>query len=727
VILAAKLRAPGLRRDLVPRPALVEHVAAGTAQRLTLLAAPAGWGKTTLLAAWQHHERGARRFAWLSVDPWDNDPVRFWTYVVEAIRTVEPLVGADALALLQARGTRLVENVLPALVNDLEPLGERVVLVLDDYHLIENEEIHEALVFLLDHLPRSLHLVIATRFDPPLPIARMRARGELLEIRAQELRFSPEESASFLNEVLGLGLEHEDVLRLHERTEGWAAGLYLAVLSLRGRPDPRPFIAAFAGDDRHVVDYLAAEVLRGQSEDVRTFMLRTSVLDRLSGPLCDVLTGKLGSAAMLRRIERANLFLVPLDNRRRWYRYHHLFGSLLFHELEQTEPDLIAELHRRASSWYREAGFIPDAIRHAIAAGEVDEARELIAEHWNAFFNQGRLATVAGWLDALPGDAVAGDSRLSVARAWLALDRGLLEEVEAWIDASSEGVSPEGHMETAVLRAVHRFKSGDVGQANEAARKVLELAPPEAVFPRTAAGCVLGATHYWSGESARAVEALGEAAHLARSAKNDLAASYALGYLAVVAADRGDLKAADAFASQALQQSDEPGFEEHFVTMMAHLGRAKTRLREGNIGKAERAASRSLALGLRGAGRIEIASALLTLAEVKQVQGAAAEGEALVREARELISNCPDPRMLAESASRRATPRDPSEGELTDRELAVLRLLDTDLSQREIGATLYVSLNTVKTHTRGIFRKLRVSNRREAVERARALGLLALR
>jgi LuxR family maltose regulon positive regulatory protein len=238
---------------------------------------------------------------------------------------------------------------------------------------------------------------------------------------------------------------------------------------------------------------------------------------------------------------------------------------------------------------------------------------------------------------------------------------------------------------------------------------------------------VLGATHYWSGETARAVEALEEAADLARSAKNDLASSYALGYLALVAADRGDLKAADVFASRALRQSDEPGFEEHFVTMMAHLGRAKTRLREGNLGEAERAASRALALGLRGAGRIEIASALLTLAEVKQVRGAAAEGEALVREARELISKCPDPRMLVEAAPGRATPHESSDGELTDRELAVLRLLDSDLSQREIGTALYVSLNTVKTHTRGIFRKLRASNRREAVERARALGLLALR
>jgi LuxR family transcriptional regulator, maltose regulon positive regulatory protein len=652
--------------------------------------------------------------------------VRFWAYVVEAIRTVEHSVGADALALLQARGTSLLEHVMPALINDLEPLEERLVVVLDDYHLIENTEIHEGLSFLLERLPPSLRLVIATRSDPPLPLARMRARGELLELRAAELRFSPEESGVFLNEVLGLGLEPDDLARLHERTEGWAAGLYLAALSLRGRADRRPFIAAFAGDDRHIVDYLGAEVLRGQPDDVRIFMLRTSVLDRLSGPLCDAVTGTPGSAAVLRNIERANLFLLPLDNRRCWYRYHQLFGRLLLHELEQADPGLIAELNRRASAWHREAGLIPEAIYHATAAGDMDEARELIAGNWNAFFNQGRLATVTGWLDALPGNAVTSDARLCVARAWLALDRGLLDEVETWIDAAEGGIAPQARVETAVLRAVYRFKIGDVGKAHGAALKALGLAPVDAVFARTAAACIVGITHYWSGEATRAVEMLEEAADLARAAGNHLAVSYALGYLAVIEADRDELETADELASLALRQSDEPGFKEHFVTMMAHLGRAKVRLRQGEVAEAETAATRALALGLRGAGRIEIASAQLTLAEVKQIRGAAKEAEALLGEARELLSMCPDGHVLAGRAQQRPAPlHEPAGEELTDRERAVLRLLDTDLTQREIGSALYVSLNTVKTHTRGIFRKLDVSNRRDAVDRARALGLLS--
>jgi LuxR family transcriptional regulator, maltose regulon positive regulatory protein len=724
VVLVTKLRAPTPRRDLVARPALVERLAADLGQKLTLVAAPAGWGKTTLLGAWQQAKRPPRRFAWLSLDPWDNDAVRFWTYVVEALRTVEPRVGAEALALVQARGTNLVETFLPALLNELEALDERLVLVLDDYHVIESAEIHESLAFVLDHLPRPLHLALATRFDPPLPIARLRARGELLEIRADDLRFTPEESESFLNDALALGLEKDDVARLHERTEGWAAGLYLAALSLRGRDDPRPFIAAFAGDDRHVVDYLGAEVLRGQPDDVRTFMLRTSILDAFSGPLCDAVTGTRGSTAMLRRIERANLFLVPLDNRRRWYRYHHLFGRLLLHELEHAEPQLVPELHRRASAWHRAAGSIPEAIHHALEGGDVDTARELVAAHWNAFFNQGRLATVAGWLDRLPAETVAGDARLCIARAWLALDLRLLDDVETWLDAAERLVQPEARVDTAVLRAVYHFKIGDIRRSQAAAREALELAAPDAVFPRTAAACILGITSHWSGDRGRAVEALDAAADLARAAGNDLATSYALGYLAVIEADRGDVEAAEELASRALSQSDEPGFREHFVTMAGHLGLARARLHRADAEGAEAAAARALALALRGAGNIEIAAAQLALAEAKRLGGDEDAAEGLVREAGELLSTCPDPGVLAAAAPRGGPSPATAGAQLTEREQAVLRLLATNLSQREIGAALYVSLNTVKTHTRGIFRKLDASNRREAVERAHVLGLL---
>jgi len=721
----------------VSRTALLDQLSALDRYKLTLVSAPPGSGKTTLIAGWQQLGQHQRQPLWLSIDRWDNDPGRFWTYVIEAIRVVEPQVGTETLALLRAPGARLLESVVPTLINELEPLRERIVLVLDDYHLITAREIHEAIAFLLEHLPATLRLLIVTRSDPPLPLASLRARGELLEIRASELRFTQEEAAEFLNGVLGLGLDVEDIGRLHERTEGWAAGLYLAALSLRGRSDPRPFIAAFAGDDRHVVDYLGAEVLSAQPDAVQSFMLRTSVLDSLCGPLCDAVTGTTGSVELLTRIERANLFLVALDNSRSWYRYHHLFGRLLQHELQQLEPQLIPTLHRRASDWYLSAGSIPEAIHHRIAAGDTDEAAELVALHWNDFFNHGRLATVSGWLDALPRDAPESHPRLCIARGWLALDLGRLEEAGNWIEAADNLVPRDAEaldVESAVLRMVHRFKIGDVGRAQQAAEEALALASEEALFPRTVAHCILGITLYWSAEPDRAVDVLEEAVRLARSAHNDLAASYALGYLSVIHAEHDELHAADELASTATTLSDEPGFSEHFVAMMAQLGRAKICLLRGELEEAETAASRAHELSLRGAGRIETASALWTLAEVRYARAARDKARRLLKEARAALEDCPDPRAAADALALterrlRATPRRQAGGEsaaqeLTDRELAVLRLLKTDLSQREIGATLYVSVNTVKTHMRGIFRKLEASSRREAVERARTLELL---
>jgi LuxR family maltose regulon positive regulatory protein len=740
-VLLTKLRGPEPRGDLVPRPVLHEQLSTLHGYKLTLVAAPAGSGKTTLVATWQRLTRPRVAAAWLSIDQWDNDPVRFWTYVIEAVRTVRPHAGAEALALLRAPGTRLLETVVPALINELDASREQVVLVLDDYHLITNTAIHESVELLLERLPPAFRLLIASRSDPPLPLARMRARGELLEIRAKELRFTSEESDALLNGLLGLRLEREDVDRLHDRTEGWAAGLYLAALSLRGHADPHQFIAAFAGDDRQIVDYLAVEVLQAQTEAVRTFMLRTSILERLSGPLCDAVIGTTGSAELLAELERANLFVVPLDNRRHWFRYHHLFGRLLLHELEQTEPQLVALLHRRACAWYRAEDSIPEAIHHALGAGDADLAAELVAEHWNAFFNHGRLATVTGWLDSLPRSIVESDRRLCIARGWLALDLGHVDEVERWIDMAeyaqpAETPAGAGSLDpdTAVLRMVYRFKTGDVGLALQEAEETLDLAPAEAVFPRTVARCIHGIGLYWSGEVDRAVEALEEAARHARSARNDLAAAYALGYLSVLHAEGNRPAAADQLVSEARELSDEPGFSEHFVSMMVHLGEAKARAKEGRLEEAESAAGRAHELALRGAGRIELASALQTLAEVLHARGDRTEARRRLVEARAILESCPDPRRAGDQLTRaerrlRVPTRRAADGEattdgLTERELAVLRLLETDLSQREIGATLYVSVNTVKTHMRGIFRKLGASSRGEAVEQARALRLL---
>ena len=401
--------------------------------------------------------------------------------MVEAVRTVEPNFGLSALALLSAR-----EDVrtlaLPALINELAALDRPLVLVLDDYHLIVEPTIHAELAYLVERLPPTLEVAISTRVDPPLRLARLRARGELVHVRAGELRFSPSEAAALLD-GLGLELSEADVAQLQERTEGWAAGLYLAALSLRARSDRHEFVARFAGDDRHLVDYLGAEVLEDQPHEVRCFMLRTSILGRFCAPLCDALLDEGGSLELLAELERSNLFLVPLDDRREWYRYHHLFGQLLALELEQSQPDVAPELHRRASRWLREHGHVSDAIHHAAAAGDAADAADLVAEHWRSFFNHGRLATVAGWLDSLPADLVEHDRRLAAARAWLALDVGRLEEAGRWIGLA-EAAGGELDAGTALPMAVQRFKVGDMAAARAAAVRAIQLAPDEGSFER---------------------------------------------------------------------------------------------------------------------------------------------------------------------------------------------------------------------------------------------------
>ena len=739
VFATTKLHIPGLRPGLVAREPLVELLVAGRHRKLTLVDAPAGSGKTTLLAEWRASPRERRPFAWLTLDSEDNDPARFWTGVVRALRTLEPGFGELALAALET-GIALREVVLPLLVNELAELERPLVLVLDDYQAIDKEEVHRSLSFLLERLPRPLHVALATRFDPPLPLARMRVRDELTEVRADDLRFGEDEAAALLRGALGLELDADEVGLLRRRTEGWAAGLYLAALSVRGRSDAAGFIRSFAGDDRHVVDYLSREVLAGQPEEVRRFLLRTSVLERLCGPLCDALVGGSHSALLLTEIESRNLFLIPLDTTRTWYRYHQLFGELLRHELALTEPPAVPELHRRAAVWYRARGLVRDAIHHAAAAGDTDDARELVASHWNEFFNRGRLETVARWLDALPRPAVRNDPRLCVAGAWLALDRGRLEEARAWID--SAGAAMEGRQRRAALRpelealrAVQAFKAGDVAAAGAAARRTLALGLDEAAFPRTVAQLILGITHYFAGEAAAAETALAEAARLAARAGNDLGRSYALGYLGLLRAAAGDGAGAERYGVEATGLSDAPGFVEHFVTMAGHLACGRAAELAGQLEEAEARLERALALAGRGAGRPERALAALALGRVRQALGHAEAARALLREARQELAACPDPGRLgaqlsaAEAlvgAARRgagSAAGEPPE-ELTERELAVLRLLGSQLSRREIADALYVSDNTVKTHVRSIFRKLDAASRDEAVERGRELALL---
>jgi LuxR family maltose regulon positive regulatory protein len=740
VIPATKLHVPSVRAGIVPRDGLVELLVRGRSRKLTLLGAPAGFGKTTLLAEWCASEE--RAFAWVSLDPADNDPVRFWACAIDALDGLVPGTGGQARAALRASPGALLDVALPLLLNDLAVLEAPVVLVFDDYHQIRDERVHESVDYLVQHLPEAVHLAIATRSDPPLPLGRLRARGEMTELRAAELRLSSEEAAALLRAALGVDLDAADVARLVSRTEGWAAGLYLAALSLRGRTDAREFIGSFTGDDRHIVDYLSSEVLAGQSPDLRAFLLETAVLQRLCGPLCDAVTGRRDSAEVLERIERDNLFVLPLDTTREWYRYHLLFGELLRHELQRSHPERVAALHRRAHDWYRAEGAIPDAIEHAAAAGDVDDAAELIATNWNDYFNRGHLDTVDRWLAALPPESVPGDPRLSMARAWLALDRGAISEADRWIEAAEgrleadpdEPWDPAVRADAAVLRSTHSFKAGDLDRAEEAARHVLALEPASAPFPRFVAHCILGVTGHWRGHHAEAVATLEHALELAEREGNHLGQSYALGYLALAHGELGDPKEAEELSGGAIALSDAGGFSEHFVAMIGHLARGRLEERRGDLESAERTLGRALALARRGAGALELGSALIALAQVRQSRGDRAGAVALIGEARETIARCADAGELGRSlaaaegalrarsrgAGRATTERD----ELTEREIAVLRLLEGELSRREIADSLYVSLDTVKTHIRGIYRKLGAGTREDAVAGARRRGLI---
>src|SRR5437016_2820640 len=442
-ILATKLYIPRPRPNVVSRPRLLERLNEGLHRKLTLIAAPAGFGKTTLVSAWV---AGCdQQVAWLSLEEGENDPTRFLTYLVAALQTIAPNIGKGVLDVLQSPQPPPPEAMLTTLLNDLTTISDHFVLVLDDYHVIDAKPVDIALTYLVEHLPPQMHLVIATREDPQLPLARLRARGQLTELRATDLRFTDSEAAAFLNQVMGLSLSAADIAVLEDHTEGWIAGLQLAALSMQGHQDVPGFIRVFAGDHRYIVDYLVEEVLERQPAPVRSFLLQTSILDRLNGPLCDAVTGQEESNARLEALERGNFFVVPLDDRRHWYRYHHLFAEVLSAHLMAEQPDQVSTLHRRASEWYEQNGSAADAIRHALAAQDFARTADLVELAVPAMRRSRQEATVLGWLKALPDELVHYRPVLSVDYAGALLSSGQLEGVEArlrdaerWLDTRAD-------------------------------------------------------------------------------------------------------------------------------------------------------------------------------------------------------------------------------------------------------------------------------------------------
>ena len=521
-LLETKLYIPSWRPGSVRRPNLIERLNHGARTKLTLVSAPAGFGKTTLLAEWLAD--GERPAAWLSIDQNDNHPASFWTYLITALRTVQPEAGATALARLQSPQPPPIESLLAALLNEVGAIPHDFVLVLDDYHLIDSRPIHDSIAFLLDHLPRPMHLVITGRADPPLPLARLRGRGELAEIRAANLRFTPDEAAAFLNEAMSLNLSAQDVAVLNARTEGWIAGLQLAALSMQGRDDVAGFIAAFTGDDRYIVDYLIEEVLERQPEDVRRFLLRTSILDRLSGPLCDAVTGDEGGRGMLEGLERGNLFVVPLDDRRQWYRYHQLFADVLQSHLVAEQPHQVPTLHRRASEWYARDGQPSRAIRHALAAKDLAQAAGLVELEAQATVRSHQPDRLIEWLKPIPDDLIrsmpvlstyyaialqgvgemeAAAFRLSDAERWLDDAAGTIERPTA-TSAEMVVVDQAGFRSLpsriALARGYHAMASSDVAGTVEQARRGLDLLPEDDHHWRGAGAVLLALAHWASGD-----------------------------------------------------------------------------------------------------------------------------------------------------------------------------------------------------------------------------------
>ena len=647
-LLATKLNVPGLWPELVPRPRLAQRLDEGRGRGLVLACAPAGYGKTVLLAEWV---RGGRHpVAWLSLDTGDNDPARFWRHAVAALDRVRPGISDRIGPLLGPPPPPSFEPLVTALINEVagQPdADEALLLVLDDYHMISSQLVHESLEFLVEHRPPGLHLALTSRSNPPLALARLRARGQLTELRAAELRFTPEEAAALLQQVSavpsggrpGAPLTDAVAAALTARTEGWAAGLQLAGLSLRGHSDVDGFVAAFTGSHRYVLDYLAEEVLERQPGRVREFMLETSVLERLSGELCDAVTGRPGSQALLEQAERAGLFVVPLDEVRGWWRYHHLFADLLGARLQAELPDRVPGLHRNAAAWYAEHGLADDAIRHAVAAGEMTWAARLIERHFDAIFQQGESATIQRWISALPAVLARSSPRLPLAQAWMALVGGDVEAVgapldaaeRAFADAATEPFEPSVGRAASLLANVpaaiglaRAYLAGLHGDAEETAASASGAlaALGEGEWVLHSVGLWMLAIAEWvSGRLEDAERGLASGVDGWHAAGQRPLAAWACHDLGRVRRAQGRLDSAHAAYQRALEITAPPGQAAMPAAGIGYVGMAEVAYQRNELDAAHRLVTEGIPLCRQLNWTQPLAAGLVTLAWIRQANG----------------------------------------------------------------------------------------------------------
>jgi LuxR family maltose regulon positive regulatory protein len=676
-LLATKLHIPHLRLDVVPRPRLTRRLNEGTRRKLILITAPAGFGKTTLLSEWVTQCRLAT--AWISLHPDDNHPQRFFSYLIAALETLQPGIDEQIQSLLPTSQPPLSEPVLTTLLNALIALPDDFALVLDDYHFINDQQIHQSLNFLLEHLPLQMHLIIATRVELPIPLARLRGQGQVSELHAKDLRFTSNEVALF-NQIMNLGLSPEDMAILEMRIEGWIAGLHLAALSMQGHGDTSAFIKAFSGSNRYILDYLSEEVFSRQPEHLQAFLLHTSILDHLTGSLCDAVTGRSDSQSILEMLEQAGIFIVPLDDERCWYRYHQLFAGILYQRLCQASPSLPPELHRRASEWYEHHEMVSKAIEHALAAGDFTRAMCLTEQQADSMWMRGDLPTLLEWLQALPGDLVRSRPKLCLFYAWAFYTIGQVDAAMPYLQAAERELnaridnaqmnaavqpletpgkhtSPE-HTELqsmlAVVRASMAIMQGDTTRTIEHAQSALAQTSEETSPWRGVMTLGLGFTYQSAGDMVAASRAIHEASRISRYAGNDYTRLFALSTLAQLQVEQGHLSEGARTYRQVIQEAETIRGQLATVTGWAYIGMGEV-LREWNeIDEGVRSVIEGIERGQQGGNESLIASGYTTLARLKLAQGNVDDALDLTMKVEQLARTCTIPLMASHAAAMQA-------------------------------------------------------------------------
>jgi len=596
-LLTTKLHIPQLSVDLVPRPHLYKRLDEGLTRKLTLVSAPTGFGKSTLVTGWLSERDHS--VAWLSLDQGDNDPVRFWTYLIAAIQTVYPEAGEEARQIVSAFQMRSAEPVAISLINDISQLPHDLILILDDYHIIEVEEVHASLSYLLEHQPQNLHIILITRVDPSISLARLRAQGQLIEIRAEDLQFSTEEAATLLNEKMGLNLKPEHIEALNTHTESWVVGLQLAALSLKGQPSYDAFIEKFTGGHQFILDYLTEEVLDTLPDALRGFLLRTSILDRFCGELCQAVTGDPSSGGMLHEVRKSNLFLIPLDIEGRWFRYQHLFAEVLFVLLGRDHPDEIGALHLKAAEWFEREGYPDEAVDHALRSGDMVRARELVLKHWIPVLHRGEVATVLRWLDALPESGDEADPNVPLARCWALFLSWQNSAIEPHLERATNAYKflvDEGSLhgvqrkqvaaQLAMMRSVLARDRGEHARSVAHAEEAADLMPQETLEGIGTVWNMLSAARAGAGDYDGAIEAYERGVRLAYEEGN-LVGAYMCSYgQAMYLLIQGRLNEAEGLCRSSIDRAIREGHGDFPATGWLHIAMARVNLERNRLDEA---------------------------------------------------------------------------------------------------------------------------------------------